>query len=88
MQSKPWSLVKKQVELIEQLANGLRVSVATREALQQLLTEAKAIGTAPSDASKDKAELYRALLTLEEMLTALYSDRPSEDSPAKPPLAG
>jgi hypothetical protein len=88
LQSKPWSLVKKQVEQIEQLANGLRVSVATREALQQLLTEAKAIATAPSDASKDKAELYRALLTLEEMLTALYSDRPSEDSPAKPPLAG
>ena len=87
LQSKPWSQVKMHVDQIEQLAKGLGVSVATREALQQLLTEAKAVAKAPSEASKDKAELYRELLTLEEMLTALYSDRPSEVSPVKPPAA-
>ena len=75
LQSKPWSLVKNQVDHIEQLAKGLGVSVATREALQQLLKDAKA--ATPSDPAKDKGELYHELLSLEEMLTDLYSDRPS-----------
>jgi hypothetical protein len=98
LQSKPWTRVRLQIEKIEELANGLKVPVGSREALVTLLAEAKAAlnptNTPPTISASDRAELYQALRTLEEMLIELYSDRPlselleadAQRKPLAPPL--